>query len=78
MRPPLHRFSVSTRKFDCGCRRQGKNRLCSPGRIRPGLHAKRAMKTVCVSVGREGDQAMHASLALRGADECVRPYTGSA
>ena len=48
MRPPLHRFSVSTRKFDCGCRRQGKNRLCSPGRIRPGLHAKRAMKTVCV------------------------------
>ena len=73
MSPPLHRFSVSTRKFDCGCRSQGRNGSCSPGRIRPGLRAKRAMKTVCVGTGRRADsRRSHASLALRGAD-AMRP-----
>ena len=49
-------------------------RSCSPGRIRPGLRARRAMKNVKRSTNAVIYAAARVAL-LREADECVRPYT---
>jgi len=49
-------------------------RLCSPGRIRPGLRAQRAMKSVWEMKVGANAAAGTPRLRFGGADECVRPY----
>ena len=49
--------------------------LCSPGRIRPGLRAKRAMKVVHATTNAGSTQALARVASRRGAEECLLPYT---
>jgi hypothetical protein len=51
------------------------NGLCSPGRIRPGLRAKRAMGMFRANAAADTAQAMTRVAVRRGTDECVHPYT---
>ena len=57
-----------------GCCPSRRKVLCSPGRIRPGLSATRAMKLVSKADCQDGSGDSPVA-TLRGTDECVRPYT---
>jgi hypothetical protein len=57
---------------------QNCNESCSPGRIRPGLRAKRAMKTAgSENAADEIAAANTPRFRFSVADDCVRPYTSS-